>query len=140
MKCRGGNETFRPSKYEGSGGKQSRCGLSDSSGCDWLLGKNRLLVRGLTSWRHTLSSSTSTLAHRPGLCTYTSRFSFGHAEQKEALQEVTHPLFGSDLRKRSWGPPTSVSVFRKQHTMGHIAVRFSCFLISSSPPSSSSCS
>lgn len=70
----------------------------------------------LTSWRHTLSSRPSTLARRPGICTYTSRFSFGHAEQKEALQEVTHPLFGSDLWKRSWGPPTSAGLRVSQTT------------------------
>lgn len=49
MKCRGGIEAFRPSKYEGSGGKQSRCGFNDFAGCDWLLvgtsRRNRLLVR-----------------------------------------------------------------------------------------------
>lgn len=119
MKCRGGIEAFRPSKYEGSGGKQSRCGFNDFAGCDWLLGtsrRNRLLVPRLTSWRHTLSSRPSTLARRPGICTYTSRFSFGHAEQKEALQEVTHPLFGSDLWKRSWGPPTSAGLRVSQTT------------------------
>lgn len=50
MKCRGGIEILRHSKVVNSQG-----GFNNSSGCDWLLGRNRLLVRAVPT-THILAS------------------------------------------------------------------------------------
>lgn len=106
MKCRGGIEILRHSKVVNSQG-----GFNNSSGCDWLLGRNRLLVRAvptthiLASYIEQRARSRQTrnmheyIAVQLRACGAEGSTARGHAS-----------IFGSDLRKRSWGPPTSAGL------------------------------